>query len=135
MFMKQMLLILFAIAIFCSAYSQNCSHLKNGTYDLVYDSLYQNYSKGRYEILDSTCYVIQDGLKKEYELKNPYDCRFWLVSKDVIDTTKLNNLAKILLKRQPFYDIYKVEGNTYYFVLRVDLHVRIYSGRFIKLEN
>jgi hypothetical protein len=133
--MKQTLFLLFSFAIFYSGFSQNCSHLKNGTYELVYDSAYQNYPKAQYEVLDSICYVTQDGIKKEYKIKTPYECRFWLVSTEVIDTTKLNNLQKYLFQRQIFYDIYKVESNTYYFILRVDLHVRIYSGKFIKLEN
>ena len=134
--MKQILFLFFSIPIFYSAFSQNCSHLKNGIYELVYDNnSYRTFPKAQYEISDSTCYITQHGLKNEYEIKAPYECRFWLVSKEVIDTAKLTESDKILLQKQPFYDIYKVEDDTYYFILRFDLHHRMFSGKFVKIKN
>ena len=42
------------------------------------------------------------------------------------------DLQKMLLQQKPYFEIYKVEENEYYFICRIDLHVQCYSGKFIR---
>ena len=36
---------------------------------------------------------------------------------------------------KPYYEIIKIQNDTAYFIFRKNLHVQIYSGRFIKVKN
>lgn len=102
---------------------------------MEYDSLFKDYPKYHYKLVNNKCYVIDDGKEKEYDIIKFSECRFRLKSNEPIDTTKFTPLQKVLYRQQPFFDIYKVEGNNYYFVNRVDLHVQSYSGRFARIKD
>lgn len=132
---KYLFLLFFNLVGFYSAFGQGCSQLKNGTYIIEYDSSFRNYPKFGYEIVNKNCYIVEDGKKKVYDIIKIGECQFRLKSNEPVDTTNFTPLQKALHMQQPFFDIYKVEGNYYYFVNRVDLHVQIYSGRFVRVKD
>ena len=132
--MKQIFILTLIIIPFVS-FAQNCSQLKNGIYKIEYDSSFRNYPKQFYEILNNECFVTVDRQKTKYEIKRTSECSFRLISDEIVDTSKLNDLQKVHLKQKPYFDIYNVEANSYYFVFRVDLHIQSYSGKFIKVEE
>ena len=76
-----------------------------------------------------------DGKGKEYDIIKLSDCQFLLKDNEPIDTSNFTPLQKALYKQQPFFDIYKVEEDFYYFVNRVDLHIQNYSGRFTRIKE
>lgn len=126
-----------ALIVVCSlsVLGQDCSILKNGTYRVEYDSSFSNYPKSLYRIVNNNCYVTENNNQEKYHIVKLNKCAFRLTSDKILDTSKLTQLEKLLTKREPFFDIYKVDGNTYYFVYRVDLHVQSYSGRFLKVKD
>lgn len=126
-----------ALIIICSlsVFGQDCSILKNGTYQIEYDTSFKNYPKRLYQIENNNCYVTENNTKEKYHIVKLNKCAFRLESEKLLDTSKLTQLEKQLAKREPFFDIYKVDGNTYYFVYRIDLHVQSFSGRFSKIKD
>jgi hypothetical protein len=134
--MRKYLIFLFlTLTGFNSVSGQNNSPLPDGTYIIEPDSLFRFYPKSRYEIAKNKCYIVENGKKYEYDFIGFGKHQFRLKSNALIDTTNFTPLQKYLNSRQPFFDIYKVDGDYYYFVNRVDLHVRIYSGRFVKIKE
>ena len=112
--------------------AQKCSLPTDGKYDVLYDSEFKNYPKYDFEIVGSHYYIYENGEKKEYEIVKLDDCSFRLKDNEIIDETKLTELQKVLNRQKPYFDIYKTERNTYYFVCRIDLHIQTYSGQFIQ---
>ena len=133
--MKFLLLLIFSFFSFDTVFAQNCSNLKNGIYDIEYDSLFREYPKARFEIAGDTCYVTTNGVRKYYEMVIFYKCTFSLRDTAKIDKTKLTEFQKQSLSRKPFYEIYKVDGNSYFFIYKVDAHIQINSGRFVKIDK
>ena len=134
--MTKFLIFLFlTLSCFSSVSGQNCSQLPDGTYIIEPDSSFKNFPQYRYEIVKNKCYTEEDGKMKEYDIIRFSECRFRFKSNVPIDTTNFTPLQKALYRQQPFFEIYKVEGNYYYFVNRVDLHVQSYSGRFVRIKD
>lgn len=115
-------------------YSQNCSQLKNGTYKIEYDRSFKGYKKYIYEFINDTCYITGDTGREKFQITRSSNCTFRLKSEKPLDESNMTDFQKIISKQKPFYDIYKVDKNMYWFVLRVDLHVQECSGKFILLE-
>ena len=112
--------------------AQNCQIPKDGKYKIEYDSVFQNYPKHNFEIKGNLYSTFGNDVKKDFEIIKITDCSFRLENKEIIDESKLTDLQKMLIKQQPYFEIHKVEGNVYYFICRIDLHVQCYSGKFIR---
>lgn len=129
--MKHLLFIFFMTNLFF-VQAQNCNIPKDGKYSIEYDSKFENYPKCVFEIKGNDYYQFENDKKKDFKIIKISDCIYKLENKEVIDESKLTDLQKKLIKKQPYFEIQKVEGNVYYFVCREDLHVLCYSGKFIK---
>jgi len=116
-----------------TSFGQNCSMLKDGKYEIQYDTKERNLSL--FEIDGNHYYAFEDGDKKDYEIKMLSNCSFRLENNDKVDESKLTEVQKMLGKQKPYFEIIKVEKNVYYFVCRIDLHVQCGSGKFIRKEE
>ena len=126
-------LIIFILSLSFACFGQNCSMLENGKYEVQFDS--KDYNSNLFEISGNHYYTYQDGVKKDYEIKILGNCSFQLKNSDKVDESKLTEFQKILAKQETYFEITKVEGNIYFFVCRVDLHIQCGTGKFIKKEN
>jgi hypothetical protein len=111
---------------------QNCSMLKNGKYELKYDSINQNSTF--FQINENKYSTIINEENKYFEIKIIDKCSFQLKNNEIIDDSKLTEFQKILSKQTFYYEITKVEGDIYYFICWVNLHIQCGKGMFIKIE-
>jgi len=116
-----------------SSFGQNCSMLKNGKYEAQYDD--KNRGSSSFEIKENHYFTYHDEAKEDYEIITLSNCSFRLKNNEKIDESKLTEFQKVISKQQPYFEITKVEGNTYYFVCRIDLHIQCGTGKFIKKEE
>ena len=115
------------------SFGQNCSMLKNGKYEIQYDAKDRNSSLFK---IDGNHYsAFEDGDKKDYEINMLSNCSFQLENNAKVDESKLTEFQRIIAKQKPYFEIIKVEGNVYYFVCRIDLHIQCGSGKFIRTEE
>lgn len=115
------------------SFGQNCTMLKDGKYETQYDD--KNRGSNLFEINGSHYYTYQDDVKKDYEIITLENCSFRLKNNEKVDESKLTEIQKIIAKQEPYFEITKVEGNTYYFVCRINLHIQCGSGKFVKKEE
>lgn len=126
------LLFIFCLTNLSFGQSQNCHMLKDGKYSIEYDSMFKNYPRYKFEIKGNRYFTFKNELKKDFEIITITDCSFRINDNEILDELKLTDFQKIIVKQQPYYEIYRVEGNEYYFICRIDLHVQCYSGKFIR---
>src|SRR5690606_28513067 len=119
--MKQILVITFFILSFQS-FAQNCAMLKDGKYKMQYDSQTPNSSV--FEVSGNTLFTYENEQKIDSAIIKLGLCSFMTKPKDKIDESKLTELQKLLSKQQSYFEITKVEGNTYFFICRIDLHIQ-----------
>ena len=131
---KHFIFLLFILATSHSISGQICSQLTNGTYVTEFDSSFKNYPKSHFKVKDNKYYLIKKNKREKYEIIKLDKCSFRL-KKKLLDTTGFTEFQKLLSRQQPYFDIYKVEGNFYYFVFRVNLHTQSYSGRFLRIKD
>jgi hypothetical protein len=129
--MKYLLLIFFLTNLFF-VQAQSCQMLKDGKYSIEYDSVFKDYPKHKFEIKGNQYTAFENEIDKNFEIIKISDCSFRLKNDEIINESKLTDLQKMLLKQKPYIEIYKVEGNEYYFIYRINLHVQSYSGKFIR---
>ncbi|MDP5000618.1 MAG: hypothetical protein NWQ15_01870 [Flavobacterium sp.] len=129
--MKYLFFILFLVSL-ASVQAQNCHMLKDGKYRVEYDSVFKNYPKYSFEIKGNVYYKFENEIKRDFKIIKISDCSFSLENDEIIDESKLTDLQKMLLQQKPYFEIYKVEENEYYFICRIDFHVQCYSGKFIR---
>jgi hypothetical protein len=128
---KHLVIIILNLGFF--SFGQNCAMLKDGKYQTQYDD--KNQGSNLFEINGNHYYAYQDGAKKDYEIITLGNCSFRLKNNEKVDKSKLTEFQKIIAKQEPYFEITKVEGNTYYFVCRINLHVQCGSGKFVKKEE
>jgi hypothetical protein len=126
-------LVIFFLNLSVTVFGQNCSMLKNGSYEIQYDSIKRDSSQ--FEVDGNKYYTIDDNGKKESDIKMLSNCSFQLENKEKVEESKLTEFQKIISKQKPYFEIIKVEGNIYYFVCRIDLHIQCGSGKFIRIEE
>lgn len=126
-------LVLFFFNLSVTFYGQNCSMLKNGKYEIQYNSIQRNSSQ--FEINGNKYYTNDDKGKKESDIKMLSKCSFQLENKEKVDESKLTEFQKIISKQKPYFEIINVEENIYYFVCRIDMHIQCGSGKFIRKEE
>jgi hypothetical protein len=126
-------LIIIILSLSLASFGQNCSMLKNGKYEMQYDTKDRNLSF--FEINENQYYAFQNGEKMDCEIKILSNCSFRLENNDKVDESKLTEVQRILAKQKPYFEITKVEANVYYFVCRIDLHIQCGSGKFIRTEE
>ena len=103
--------------------------LQDGKYVMQYDTQGYSYSV---EIIGNKYFTNIDNVKKEFEIKKINDCSFFIKSSEKLDESNLTELQKMMLKGERYIEIIKVEGNTYYFVCRIELHLQCGIGKFIR---
>ena len=127
---KYLTIIIFSLGL--SSFGQNCSMLKNGKYETQYDN--KSHSVILFEIKENH-YTYQNDEKKGYEIVMLSNCSFRLKNNEKIDESEFTEFQKAILKQKTYFEITKIEGNNYYFVCRVDLHIQCGTGKFIKKED
>jgi len=133
--MKQILFIILSFICTTIICAQECSIPVDGKYRTEYDERFKMNRPFDFEIKDGQLFFLRDVVMEQYEIKQLSECWFSLEPKEKIDETTLSELQKLLMKQKPFYDIIKVEGNVYTFVLRVDMHIIRHSGKFIRIAD
>jgi hypothetical protein len=110
--------------------NSSCERLKNGDYHVEMDKMFSEYKNYDLKISDSTATLIRSDTTEHYKINWLYDCSFRF--KD--DKPREQTPAEILLKGlgEPYFDIIKTTKDTSYFILRINLHIQIYTGKFIK---
>lgn len=129
--MKRYLTIIIFSLNLCS-FGQDCSMLKNGKYEAIYDD--KNRQSSQFEVNGNKYSTFEDGIKKDYEIISLSNCSFWIKDDEKIDETKLTEFQKIISRQQPYFEITRTEENVYYFVCRENLHVQCGTGKFIKID-
>ena len=113
-------------------FSQDCK-LPNGKYKIEFNKQFEKYPK--FEFLISNDYITffdnDTEIKRRIEKNN--DCRL-VIEKEKIDETNLTEFQKIINKQHLFYTFKKINSSDFEFIYRVDLHIMINSGKFIKLD-
>lgn len=107
--------------------------LKNGKYETEYDR--KEVNANSFEINENHYIFYEEGIRKDYKIKMLSNCNFEVENNDKIDESKLTEFQKMLAKQKPYFEITKVEGNVYYFVCRIDLHIQCGSGKFVRKEE
>lgn len=131
--LKVIISFLFIILNYIICLSQDCSMLPDGRYEVKYDEMFEIYGNYQFEIAGNNFIRIDDKKRINQTIEKHSECRFSLKSKDTINKNDFSELEKMLSTGTPFYDITKVDNNTYYFTLRIDLHLAICSGTFLKI--
>ena len=127
------------LILFCSLFftnnlfSQNCV-LPSGKYKIEFDKQFEMYPKFEFRILnDSITFYEKDSIVTRKIEKNN-SCSL-VIEKEIIDETDLTELQKMLNRQHPFYTFKKITDSKFKFIYRVDLHVMINSGKFIRIKT
>ena len=128
---KYLIIMLFSINLI--SFGQNCSFLKDGSYELQYDG--KDSTSSLVAIRGNYYYTYENNIKKEGAIKILNNCTFRFENNEKVDESELTEFQKIIAKQKPFFEVTKVEGNVYYFLCRINLHVQCGSGQFIRKEE
>ena len=79
-------------------------------------------------------YFIEDNIEKVGSIINLDKCNFRFESGHKMEDDKITEIQRLLSAQKIYYEISKVENNTYYFICRVNLHVNCGTGKFIKIK-
>ncbi|MBD3584093.1 hypothetical protein [Flavobacterium selenitireducens] len=123
-------LLLLTLAFNSEIYSQNCSVLENGIYEMFYDS--NQISVGNFEINDDKYLYLENNIKKVGDFIKLDNCSFRIATNEKTDDSELTEVQRLLKKQKNYFEITKVERDVYYFICRVNLHINCGSGKFIK---
>ena len=130
-FLSSLTLILYSLfSIF--TFSQNCK-LPDGKYIVEFNKQFKNHPKFSFEIIGERIIFYDENNKahSEHKIEKNEQC-FLVIEKDTFNEENLNELQKVLNKQHPYYNFKEINKNEYEFIYRVDLHVMINSGKFIK---
>lgn len=114
-------------------FSQDCI-LPNGKYKIEFDYQFEKYPKFEFRILTDTIIFYKNDTKIKRKIEKNFDCSL-VIEKEKIDETNLTYVQKMLNKQDLFYTFKKINNSKFEFIYRVDLHVMINSGKFIKLKD
>lgn len=113
-------------------FSQNCI-LPDGKYNVEFDKQFKNYQKFDFEIKGKTIILYPENNEDYFEQKiEKNDQCSLVIEKEIVNEDNLNELQKVLNKQHPYYNFKEINKDVYEFIYRVDLHVIINSGKFIK---
>ncbi|MBU4539031.1 MAG: hypothetical protein L6264_04170 [Weeksellaceae bacterium] len=112
-------------------FSQDLS-LPNGKYKIEYDEQFRNHPGYNFTIKDNeiTFHEIQGDITRRIEKNSDCSLR---IEKEKIDESTLTEFQKIINKQHPYYSFTKINNGEFKFIYRIDLHVMINSGKFIKI--
>ena len=113
-------------------FSQNCK-LPNGKYKIEFDKQFEKYPKFEFLISNDSITFFDNNTEIRRRIEKNNDCSL-VIEKEIVDETNLTDLQKILNKQHPFYTFKKINSSDFEFIYRVDLHIMINSGKFIKLD-
>ena len=127
--------IVFLISAFCIK-EMSCDKLRRGKYLASFDKQHKGkYQRFELTINDTTASVKVDYSTDVYRMQRISECNFWLTNLHPVDTSKLNTFQKQLQSLgEPYYDIQIINSDTLKFVYRVNLHIMIASGIFVKIK-
>jgi len=114
-------------------FSQDCV-LPNGNYKIEFDKQFEKYPKFEFRIANDSITFYENDTQIRRKIEKNNDC-YLVIEKEKVDETNLTDLQKMLNKQHPFYTFKKINNSNFEFIYRVDLHVMIYSGIFIKLDE
>ncbi|MBD3583907.1 hypothetical protein [Flavobacterium selenitireducens] len=121
-------LLICLISTVCVA--QNCSLLKDGKYEMFYDSAEENVSA--FEIKDNKYFSVEDNNEEGYIINELDKCCFQILKPELKNDSNLTEFQKIINRQKRYFEITGVEGNVFYFICRVNLHVNCGTGKFVK---
>ena len=128
--MKEFIFILyFPVFLF----GQEC-HLPSGKYKVIPDEKFKYYPEYDLELKKDSAISYENNEAHYYKIIRSY-CNYRLESFHPPGESELTELDKILNKEPPYYVITKIDENAYKFIFRPNLHVMIYSGKFIRIEE
>ena len=113
-------------------FSQDCK-LPNGKYKIEFDKQFEKYPKFEFLISNDSITFFDNNTEIRRRIEKNNDCSL-VIKKEIVDETNLTDLQKILNKQHPFYTFKKISSSEFEFIYRVDLHIMINSGKFIKLD-
>lgn len=124
--------LIFILFLTNNLFSQDCV-LPNGKYKIEFDKQFEKYPKFAFRILNDSITFYENNYGISLKIEKNNDCSL-VIEKEKIDETNLTEFQKIINKQHPFYTFKKINDLEFEFIYRVDLHVTINSGRFIKIK-
>lgn len=114
-------------------FSQDCV-LPNGKYKIEFDKQFEKHPKFEFRISNDSITFYENDTEIRRKIEKNNDCSL-VIEKEIVDETNLTDLQKLLNKQHPFYTFKKINNSKFEFIYRVDLHVMINSGKFIKFDE
>ncbi|PKP15292.1 MAG: hypothetical protein CVU07_10590 [Bacteroidetes bacterium HGW-Bacteroidetes-23] len=113
-------------------FSQNCI-LPDGKYKVEFDKQFKNHPEFDFEISGEKIVFNTESNENYFEHKiEKNDQCYLVIEKEIVNEENLNELQKVLNQQHPYYNFKEINENEYEFIYRVDLHIMINSGKFIK---
>jgi len=108
--------------------------LEDGRYKVVYDEEFSDYPKFEFEVDGQNLIELNSDLKRKFRIEQIGNNFFRLKSMET-QKDSLTKFQKALMSHgQPYYEITDCRKDTIDFTMRVNLHVRSHSGKFVRTD-
>lgn len=115
------------------SFSQKCV-LPNGRYKVEFDKPFERSSKFEFRISNDSITIYEKDTLVQRRIDKNNDCSLVIEIKDTGEAG-LTDFQKVINKQRPFYTFKKINESEYEFIYRVDMHVTINSGKFVKINT
>ena len=108
--------------------------LKNGKYKIIYDKQFSNYPKYEFKVDGNDWFEMNTEKNQKYVIEK-LDENSFRINPSEKQTDTITEIAKTLKTLgNPYYEITNCKKDTIEFILRVNLHVISYSGKFVRIK-
>ena len=115
--------------------SNDCKKLNDGNYKVEYDPMFEKYPSFSFIIKDHEFILKQHDSISNLKIEWLSNCAFRVIG-FTQPKEPLSDFQKgFYSSGKPYYEITKVQNDTTYFIFRKNLHIQIYSGKFIRTKN
>lgn len=115
--------------------ANDCKKLRDGNYKVEYDSMFEKYPSFSFTIKDREFTLKQDDSISNLKIEWLNNCAFKVIGFTEPEEPLSEFQRNFYSSGKPYYEITKIQNDTAYFIFRKNLHVQIYSGRFIRVKN